>query len=233
MHPPAPRIAPLRVLIILGLLLTLPLSLIAQPKTPEQISFAALQGRVWVLALVGFLHDSKLSEKDRKAVYSLYLYHELKVAGLDSAQAPGGRAANTQLYERTLGHEFLEKLTATIRVPFEKPYLDNPKLKITAPQQISLQTHFRKLLDPIRPADRDTLPTPGWLTGMELSSVLIKDLKTSLDEWEDGKVVDEDENEKLYETVESDLEKVIDRINDDEDIINEAWKIAVTEWLKE
>ncbi len=63
--------------------------------------------------------------------------------------------------------------------------------------------------------------------------VLIKDLKASLDEWEDGTVVDESENEKLYEAVQADLDRVIDRIDEDEHLIDEAWKIAATEWLNQ
>lgn len=208
-------------------------------KTADEITFAALQGRVWVLALVDFLHDAKLSEKDRKAVYSLYLYHELKVAGLDSehANATTPLGTNTAIYQRTLGEDFQARLTQAIRVPFERPYLENPKLNATEPQRLSIQTHFRKLLDPLRIADKDKdknkLPTPEWLAEMDLSAVLIKDLKTSLDEWEDGKVVDEDENEKLYEAVERDLERIIDRIDEDEDLINESWKAAATEWLRQ
>jgi hypothetical protein len=219
--------------LLFALILGAPHSLTARPKSAEEITFAALQGRVWVLALVDFLHDAQLSEKDRKAVYSLYLYHELKVAGLDSEHALAPRASNTEIYQRTLGAEFQHRLTQSIRVPFERPYLENPTFKATEPQKLSIETHFRKLVDPIRAAEKDKLHTPEWLTGMELSSVLIKDLKASLEEWHDGKVVDEDENEKLYEAVEADLERVIDRIDEDEDLIDEAWKIAAAEWLKD
>jgi hypothetical protein len=205
------------------------------PKTADEITFAALQGRVWVLALVDFLHDAKLSEKDRKAVYSLYLYHELKVAGLDSEHTNGTAplATNTGIYQRTLGVDFQARLTQAIRVPFERPYLENPKLNVTEPQTLSITSHFRKLLEPLRIADKDKLPTPEWLTEMDLSAALIKDLKNSLDLWDDGKIVDEDENEKLYEAVERDLDRIIDRIDEDEDLINEAWKTAATAWLKE
>jgi hypothetical protein len=212
---------------------------IASSKTADEITFAALQGRVWVLALVDFLHDTKLSEKDRKAVYSLYLYHELKVAGLDSEHATATPnaplAANTAIYQRTLGEDFQARLTQAIRVPFERPYLENPKLNVTEAQRLSLASHFRKLLDPLRIADKDKekLPTPEWLTELDLSSVLIKDLKNSLDLWNDGKIVDEDENEALYEFVEKDLERIIDRIDEDEDLINEAWKSAATAWLNQ
>ncbi|QIF01941.1 hypothetical protein [Roseimicrobium sp. ORNL1] len=215
--------------------ITAPKPATASAKTADEITFAALQGRVWVLALVDFLHDAKLSEKDRKAVYALYLYHELKVAGLDAEHANGAAAlaTNTAIYQRTLGEDFQARLTQAIRVPFERPYLENPKLNVTEPQRLSITSHFRKLLDPIRIADKDKLPTPEWLTEMDLSAVLIKDLKNSLDLWNDGKVVDEDENEKLYEAVEKDLDRIIDRIDEDEDLIDEAWKTAATAWLRE
>ncbi|RBP36994.1 hypothetical protein DES53_115135 [Roseimicrobium gellanilyticum] len=228
---PSSRLSLLGLLLITGLILSAPTSAIARPKTSEEITFAALQGRVWILALVDFLHDAKLSEKDRKAVYSLYLYHELKVAGLESEHAAAPRAANTEIYQRTLGAEFQARLTQSIRVPFERPYIENPSLKATEPQKVSIEVHFRKLVEPFRATDKDKLHTPEWLTEMELSSVLIKDLKASLREWHDGKIVDEDENEILYEAVEKDLERVIDRIDEDEDLIDEAWKIAATEWL--
>lgn len=240
---PIPRITLLS--LTTALLLTAPITATADITAPkpaatnsrsaDEITFAALQGRVWVLALVDFIHDAGLSKKDRKAVYALYLYHELKVAGLDSAQATttAPLAANTEIYQRTLGEDFQSRLTQAIRVPFERPYLEDPALAATAPQKLSIASHFRKLLDPNRIADRDKLPTPEWLTDMDLSAVLIKDLKVSLDEWNDGKVVDEDENEALYEAVEKDLDRIIDRIDEDEHIINEAWKSAATEWLKQ
>jgi hypothetical protein len=216
---------------LIALLVWAPLEIAAASPSKNDVAMASISGRVTILGLVDALHDQKLSASERKNFYMFYLRQQLDPVGLTTPESM--LQAMTQGVERTkkaVGEEKLEAVSRGMRNPYQKPFVDGSKVQISESEKKAIQEFFNLNYTAGNTAlESGTLDS---LTRIDLGSIMLGNMKISLDTWTSGRIVTEVSHPKLFQLVVTSLQKTIARLSEDETMINEAWKEAVSDWLK-
>ncbi|RBP39113.1 hypothetical protein DES53_110137 [Roseimicrobium gellanilyticum] len=220
-----------KVVTLFALIVWMPGDIAASPESEVKIGTASISGRITVLGLIDALHDQRLDIPERKKFYTFYLRQQLDVAGLTDLEAL--TQAHAQGVERTMkavGEAKLDAVSRAMRTPYEKPFTDGSQIQISESEKKAIKEYFNRNYTAGNTAMRSG--STDSLTKIDLGTIMLGNMRICLDGWASGRVVPEASNPKLFHLVVASLEKTISRLSEDETMINEAWREAVSYWLK-